>query len=113
MTATGQLQGRGIMGKHFRKRGVETVEAVTSPLAFAVAERDRATITMVRDALDQRNVMLTYQPVMQTRCPDRPAFDEGLIRMLDDPGRVIPARDFIETNPRLSTSAISESLLSN
>ncbi len=68
-----------------------------SPLAFAVNERDRTTISMVRDALDQRNVMLAYQPVMQTLRPDRPAFYEGLIRVLDDSGRVIPAKDFIET----------------
>jgi len=85
------------MGKHFRNRGEELADDVTSPLAFAVAERDRATIAMVRDALDQRNVMLAYQPVMQTRRPDRPAFYEGLIRVLDDSGRVIPAKDFIET----------------
>ncbi len=85
------------MGKHFRNRGADGADATTSPLAFAVAERDRATITMVRDALDQRNVMLAYQPVIQTRRPDRPAFYEGLIRVLDETGRVIPARDFIET----------------
>lgn len=85
------------MARHFRNRGIETAEAVTSPLAFAVAERDRATISMVRDALDHRNVMLAYQPVMQTLRPDRPAFYEGLIRVLDETGRVIPAKDFIET----------------
>lgn len=85
------------MARHFSNRGSDPTEEVASPLAFAVAERDRATITMVRDALDQRNVLLAYQPVMQTRRPDRPAFYEGLIRVLDDTGRVIPARDFIET----------------
>lgn len=85
------------MGKQFRNRGAGSDDDVASPLDFAVAERDRATISMVRDALDQRNVMLAYQPVMQTRRPDRPAFYEGLIRVLDDTGRVIPAKDFIET----------------
>lgn len=67
-----------------------------SPLSFAVAERDRNTMQMVRQAIASQEVMLAYQPVMQTARPDRPAFYEGLIRVLDQTGRVIPARDFID-----------------
>ncbi len=70
-------------------------EGMESPLDFAVVERDRGTIKMVQDAIARREVMLAYQPVIQTDRPDRPAFWEGLIRILDDTGRVIPARDFI------------------
>ncbi|WP_425051479.1 EAL domain-containing protein [Psychromarinibacter sp. S121] len=50
---------------------------------------------MVRDAIAHRNVLLAFQPVVQAAEPYRPAFWEGLIRILDSSGRVIPARDFI------------------
>ena len=84
-----------------RKRGWNNGQEIPpggeSPLAFAVVERDRATLGMVRSALDQRHMMLAYQPVVQARRPNRPAFYEGLIRIMDDTGRIIPARDFIET----------------
>ncbi|WP_339693828.1 EAL domain-containing protein [Celeribacter baekdonensis] len=67
-----------------------------SPLSAAVAERDRSTMDMVHSALRKKQVMLAYQPIVQTLRPDRPAFFEGLIRVLDHTGRVIPAREFIE-----------------
>ncbi len=67
-----------------------------TPLSFAVAERDRHTLQMVRDAIASRNVLLAYQPVVQTARPNKTAFYEGLIRVLDGTGRVIPARDFID-----------------
>ena len=67
-----------------------------SPLSAAVAQRDQNTMDMVRLALRKKQVMLAYQPIVQTLRPDRPAFFEGLIRVLDRTGRVIPAREFIE-----------------
>jgi len=77
--------------KKGRKPGVKT------PLNSAVQMRDRNTMAMVSRAVDRKNVMLAYQPVMLARRPERPAFYEGLIRVMDDSGRIIPARDFIET----------------
>ncbi len=76
--------------------GTAAPPGADSPLSAAVAARDRDTMAMVRDAIARRNVLLAYQPVMQTANPDRPAFWEGLIRILDGTGRVIPARDFID-----------------
>ncbi|MGD9916761.1 MAG: EAL domain-containing protein [Paenirhodobacter sp.] len=70
--------------------------SVSSPLNFAVAQRDKDTLGMVRRAVERRDVVLAFQPVVQTARPDRPAFYEGLIRVLDDTGRIIPAKDFIE-----------------
>ncbi len=67
-----------------------------SPLAAAVGERDRDTLRMVREAVAKRSVVLAYQPVVQADRTDHAAFHEGLIRLLDATGRVIPARDFIE-----------------
>ncbi|MGY3437821.1 MULTISPECIES: EAL domain-containing protein [unclassified Marinovum] len=65
-------------------------------LAEAVMLRDRNTLEMVEEAVRHKQVMLAYQPVVQARRPDRCAFHEGLIRVLDETGRVIPARDFID-----------------
>ena len=68
-----------------------------SPLDYAISQRDQETLTMVRNAIDRRDVVLAYQPIVQTARPDRPAFYEGLIRVLDERGRIIPAKDFIPT----------------
>lgn len=52
-------------------------------------------MTMVREAIDTRRVRLAWQPVVLARDPTRVAFHEGLIRVLDPGGRVIPAADFM------------------
>lgn len=65
------------------------------PLSLAVQERDRNTMRMVEDAVEGRNVQLAYQPVYGADRRDRPAFFEGLARVLDATGRIIPAREFI------------------
>ena len=52
-------------------------------------------MAMVRAAIDTKNLRLAYQPVVLAREPTRVAFHEGLIRVLDPTGRVIPARDFM------------------
>lgn len=67
---------------------------LSSPLAEAVAQRDQDTLAMVERAIERRQVLLAYQPVIQARDPAAPAFQEGLIRVLDDTGRIIPAGDF-------------------
>ena len=66
-----------------------------SPLDFAVQSRDRNTLAMVREALDRGDTVLAYQPVVQAANPQTVAFYEGLIRILDETGRVIPAREFM------------------
>lgn len=67
-----------------------------NPLDFAVRSRDQNTMEMVRQALRRKNVMLAYQPVVRADRLHRPAFYEGLIRVMDETGRIIPAREFIE-----------------
>jgi EAL domain-containing protein (putative c-di-GMP-specific phosphodiesterase class I) len=66
-------------------------------LDAAIEKRDSNTLGMVRAAIQHRQVLMAYQPVVQAARPDRIAFYEGLIRILDDTGRIIPARDFIAT----------------
>ena len=68
----------------------------TSPLGAAVKQRDADILRMVRSALDRRDVLLAFQPVVNARNHGSTAFYEGLIRVLDDTGRVIPAGEFID-----------------
>lgn len=71
------------------------------PLTFAVNKRDSKTLEMVRDALERRDVLLAYQPIVMATDPAKIAFYEGLIRVRDTTGRIIPAKEFIgvtETN---------------
>lgn len=75
--------------------------AYQSPLSAATTQQRRDTLNMVRDALNDRRALLAYQPVVQARMPKRAAFYEGLIRIVDHNGRIIPAADFmdaVETN---------------
>ncbi len=72
-----------------------------SPLSAAAEEQRRSTIDLVRGALDAKRSLLAFQPVVQARMPKRAAFYEGLIRIVDHTGRIIPAMDFmdaVETN---------------
>ncbi|SMH47745.1 EAL domain-containing protein [Maritimibacter sp. HL-12] len=69
--------------------------ALGSPLSVAVARRDHETMQMVRRAVTRGEVMLAFQSVVRASHPETPAFHEGLIRVLDHTGRIIPAADFI------------------
>lgn len=71
--------------------------ADASPLRAAMSQRDTDVLTMVRRAIDRADVLLAFQPVVQAVRPDRPAFYEGLVRVLDEQGRIIPAVEFINT----------------
>ena len=78
-----------------RKPKIDASAGVASPLGVMISQQDRETMAMVREAIDTRRMRLAYQPVVLAREPDRVAFHEGLIRVLDHNGRVIPAKDFI------------------
>jgi sensor c-di-GMP phosphodiesterase-like protein len=78
------------------KPGQNSARIAQSPLDIAVRNRDRKTIEMVRSAIDHKNTLLAYQPVMMSNDPTKVGFYEGLIRVLDETGRIIPAKDFIE-----------------
>ncbi|MBR9763420.1 MAG: EAL domain-containing protein [Rhodobacteraceae bacterium] len=64
------------------------------PLTWAVTSRDSGTIAMVARALEAEEVALAYQPVLRAGS-GQVAFHEGLIRVYDPAGRIIPAADFI------------------
>ncbi|EPX82999.1 EAL domain-containing protein [Salipiger mucosus] len=64
-------------------------------LEAALETRDDGTLDMVRQAIRHRQVMLAFQPVVQAADTTRVAFHEAMVRVLDETGRIIPARDFI------------------
>lgn len=63
------------------------------PLSFAVSQRDRMVMDMVREALNTSRLLLAFQPIMSIT--GSVAFHEGFIRLLDDTGRAIPAGQFM------------------
>ncbi|MBY4894577.1 EAL domain-containing protein [Rhodobacteraceae bacterium N5(2021)] len=78
-----------------RDIGVEPIEpGLESPLDAAVTQRDRGTLAMVQQALARGDALLAFQPIVRADGQGI-AFFEGLIRILDETGRVIPARDFM------------------
>lgn len=67
----------------------------TSPLDEAITRRHLSTVGIVKAALENRQVLMAYQPVMQSRAQHNIAFYESLLRVVDPTGRIVPARDFI------------------
>lgn len=77
---------------------------------------DRHIVDMVASAIESEQLLLAFQPVMQARDNEKVAFYEGLIRVLDASGQVIPAGAFInavEKTPlgrKLDAWALNEGL---
>ena len=68
---------------------------ISNPLGYAVAARDKSVLQMVETALRNKQVLLAYQPIVQAQAPTKVAFYEALLRLTDETGRIIPAKDFI------------------
>ncbi|MTH63318.1 EAL domain-containing protein [Paracoccus shanxieyensis] len=66
-----------------------------SPLDFAIDQQSRVTMATVRRAVTRADAVLAYQPIVQAERPENIAFHEGLIRIIDETGRIIPLRDFM------------------
>ncbi|MEP5727871.1 MAG: EAL domain-containing protein [Sulfitobacter sp.] len=66
-----------------------------SPLNYAVSQRDQTVLNTAREAIIHKQSLLAFQPVIRTSSQSKIGFYEGLIRVLDETGRVIPARDFM------------------
>lgn len=79
-------------------------------LAQALMLRDKSVLNMVEEAVKHKQVLLAFQPVVQSRRPDRMAFYEGLIRVLDETGRIIPAREFINVIEETETGRLIDCL---
>ncbi|MBM2322926.1 EAL domain-containing protein [Marivita cryptomonadis] len=68
-----------------------------SPLDTAAQQRDQNILHIVEEAVRHREVRLAFQPVVQAQEQGHVAFYEGLIRVTDPTGRIIPAGQFIDS----------------
>lgn len=92
------------MGK---KNLADLPEGADSPLSSAISERDGSAVQMAADAVKHKQCRLAFQPVMQAHPPFGVAFYEAFIRVLDETGRVIPAREFM---PHVENTPIGREL---
>jgi EAL domain-containing protein (putative c-di-GMP-specific phosphodiesterase class I) len=74
---------------------IDSQQDLGSPLDFAIDQQTRVTMASVRRAVSRGDAVLAYQPVVQSDRPEHAAFHEGLIRIIDETGRIIPLRDFM------------------
>lgn len=82
------------MGRDFLKKA-DVPHGHHTPLDYAVTSRDRNVVDMVREALAQNRMRLAFQPVVPSQDHAQPIYFEGLARVIDKTGRVIPAAQFI------------------
>lgn len=66
-----------------------------SPLDFAITKTAQGTLETVKEAIAHNQTLLAFQPVMRSDAMGQVGFYEGLIRVLDATGRIIPAGDFM------------------
>ena len=97
------------MGRKIRK-WADVPAGQENPLAHAVTSRDRSIVAMVDEAVRHNHVLLAYQAVVPARGQGQPAFYEGLIRVMDETGRIIPAREFIDVVETTETGRIIDCL---
>ncbi len=91
-------------------RNATQLNGGSDPLSIAIDRRDSDTMQMVKTALARKNAMLAFQPIVHAADQKRVAFHEGLIRVLDETGRIIPARDFINVVEDTETGRIIDTL---
>jgi len=89
-----KLASDGFMARLSKHDLADLPPGAENPLNFAVTRRDADTLHMVKEAVHHKQAMLAYQPVVRA-ATQSPAFFEGLIRVLDETGRVIPASQFM------------------
>ncbi|WP_342077961.1 EAL domain-containing protein [Yoonia sp. SS1-5] len=70
-------------------------KALQDPLQYAMASRDADVMNLVREALDAGRARLAFHPIVTAATPPRIAFYEGLVRLMDEAGRIIPAAHFM------------------
>ncbi|WP_299151978.1 EAL domain-containing protein [uncultured Tateyamaria sp.] len=76
-------------------RPIDVPPGAENPLSAAISGRDRDTLHMVDQAVKHQQTLLAFQPVVVAREQARVGFYEGLIRVMDETGRIIPAKDFM------------------
>ncbi len=90
--------------------GLSGTDATSPQMELAVKPKDQSILEMVRNAIKRKNVILAYQPVMHARNPERPAFYEGLLRVVKEDRSIIPAKDFIDVVETMDLGRILDCL---
>jgi EAL domain-containing protein (putative c-di-GMP-specific phosphodiesterase class I) len=70
-------------------------DALTDPLLYAFSGRDASLANLVHDALVAGRAQLAFHPVVTADDQHLVAFNEGLVRLVDEGGRIIPAAHFM------------------
>ncbi|GHA56507.1 diguanylate phosphodiesterase [Amylibacter ulvae] len=78
-----------------------------NPFEYVVNKREEPVVETVRRAFQNKNVLLAYQPILHAKHPEKAAYYEGLIRVIDETQEVIPAKDFM---PAVETSELGRIL---
>ncbi|MFQ1701052.1 EAL domain-containing protein [Loktanella agnita] len=72
-------------------------QSLTDPLHYAMASQDADVKSLVRAAIAAGRAQLAFHPIVTADASQRVAFYEGLVRLMDDTGRIIPASHFMPT----------------
>ncbi|MBT9384833.1 EAL domain-containing protein [Pseudooceanicola sp. CBS1P-1] len=81
--------------EHGKAKGAAGPEGLSDPLTQAVRTRDAEVMTHVRAAVDANEMALAFQPIVRAGPEGRVAYYEGLVRIFDPSGRIIPAAEFM------------------
>ncbi len=81
--------------------------ALGDPLSYAMASHDGNLLRLVGDALDEGRAQLAFLPIVSAHAQGSVVFHEGLLRLSDDRGRVIPAGLFM---PQVEETALGRRL---
>ena len=80
--------------RHTQKQ--DAAGAMQSPLNIAIARSDSQTVQIVDTAIQHKQTLLAYQPVMMSCGLRQVGFYEGFISVMDATDYIIPAKDFIQ-----------------
>ena len=83
------------MNGYQKRKMADLPHGTRSPLDYAVTRNAQGTMAMVQEAIAHNQTLLAFQPVMRSDAQAQAGFYEGLIRVLDPTGRVIPAAEFM------------------
>lgn len=82
-------------------------QELDDPFEYAMASRDADILHLVRNALAAGRGQLAFQPVVTSDAQHLVAFYEGMMRLSDEDGRVIPAAHFM---PQVEDSVLGRQI---
>ena len=89
----------------YKSNWTEVPKGWEDPLTYAITTRDANLLETVAHASEAGEVALAYQPILRADT-GQIAFYEGLLRIFDPAGRIIPSREFINQTEGLELGRI-------